>query len=144
MAPTYPRVAIEFCTGCKWNLRAAWYAQELLSTFGNDVGEVALVPASGGTFIVRLTATAHSGEVVIWDRKVNDGFPDSKDLKRLFRDYVTPGKDLGHVDRHAGNRSAAKSENKSTPASTSTSTSTTSASAIATGEYCEDCQPSTS
>ncbi|KAK7206139.1 seleno protein domain-containing protein [Myxozyma melibiosi] len=97
----YPRVAIEFCTACKWNLRAAWFAQELLSTFGNDVGEVAMLPASGGTFKVRLVPAAGQEEVLLWDRKEKGGFPDSKDLKRLVRDVLFPSKDLGHVDRHA-------------------------------------------
>ena len=29
-------------------LRAAYFAQELLSTFGTTIGEVALIPATGG------------------------------------------------------------------------------------------------
>ena len=43
-APLGPRVEIEYCTGCRWLLRAAWVAQELLSTFGKDLDEVALIP----------------------------------------------------------------------------------------------------
>ncbi|CFW48794.1 Uncharacterized protein conserved in bacteria [Bordetella pertussis] len=35
-----PRIAIQYCTQCQWLLRAAWMAQELLSTFGADLGEV--------------------------------------------------------------------------------------------------------
>jgi predicted Rdx family selenoprotein len=35
-------------------LRAAYFAQELLSTFGNQIGEIALVPATGGLFQVEL------------------------------------------------------------------------------------------
>lgn len=119
MVYAYPRVTISFCTACKWNLRAAWYLQELLSTFGNDLGEVALVPSSAGTFIVDIqkspaqdvqqtpksgSDTQHvsdSDVIVLWDRKVNGGFPDSKELKQLVRDVIKPGKDLGHVDRHA-------------------------------------------
>ncbi|KAG5366918.1 hypothetical protein CJU89_1367 [Yarrowia sp. B02] len=96
----YPRVAIHFCTGCKWNLRAAWYLQELLSTFGNQLGEVALLPASSGTFIVEIVASEGSKPLVLWDRKVNGGFPDSKDLKKLVRDVISPQQDLGHIDGH--------------------------------------------
>ena len=36
-----PRLCIRYCTGCKWLLRAAWMAQELLSTFEQELGEVA-------------------------------------------------------------------------------------------------------
>ncbi|KAK3082393.1 hypothetical protein LTR53_020421, partial [Teratosphaeriaceae sp. CCFEE 6253] len=50
-----PRIAITFCTQCKWMLRAAYFAQELLSTFGTDIGEIALIPATGGIFTVHLT-----------------------------------------------------------------------------------------
>jgi len=35
-----PRVAVEYCVGCKWGLRAAWVAQELLQTFEKELGEV--------------------------------------------------------------------------------------------------------
>ena len=43
-----PRVEIEYCTQCRWLLRAAWMAQELLTTFEQELGEVALVPAPAG------------------------------------------------------------------------------------------------
>ena len=49
-----PRVEIEYCTQCRWLLRAAWMAQELLTTFGTTLGEVALVPGRGGIFDVRV------------------------------------------------------------------------------------------
>ncbi len=42
---------------CRWFLRAGWYAQELLSTFGQDLGEVALVPGTGGVFQVHVNDT---------------------------------------------------------------------------------------
>jgi selenoprotein W-related protein len=60
-----PRVEFQYCTGCKWLLRSAWLAQELLQTFQESLGEVALIPENniGGTFIVRLNGN------VIWDRK---------------------------------------------------------------------------
>lgn len=96
----YPRVLIEFCTKCKWNLRAAWYLQELLSTFGSDLGEVAMSPADSGVFRITIQTAANSQDTLLWDRKTNGGFPDSKELKQLVRDVISPGRNLGHVDRH--------------------------------------------
>jgi selenoprotein W-related protein len=88
------RVEIEYCTGCQWLLRAAWMAQELLSTFEADIDELSLVPGStGGIFEVRL-----NGDVV-WSRKEQGRFPEAKELKRLLRDSIAPDRDLGHVDR---------------------------------------------
>lgn len=89
----HPRVEIVYCTQCRWMLRAAWMAQELLSTFPDELGEVALVPGTGGVFEVRLDAQQ------IWSRAVQGRFPESKELKQLVRDRVTPGRDLGHSDR---------------------------------------------
>ena len=34
-----PRVVIEYCPKCRWLLRAAWIAQELLTTFENELAE---------------------------------------------------------------------------------------------------------
>jgi selenoprotein W-related protein len=51
-----PRVEITYCTQCRWLLRAAWMAQELLVTFETELGEVALVPGTGGIFEVKLNA----------------------------------------------------------------------------------------
>ncbi|KAL2693827.1 hypothetical protein Neosp_000393 [[Neocosmospora] mangrovei] len=101
-----PRVTIQFCTQCKWMLRAAYYAQELLSTFSTALGEVALQPSTGGTFIVSITHKAPEAETastkVLWDRREDGGFPETKELKRRVRDVVEPGRDLGHVDgKHA-------------------------------------------
>jgi selenoprotein W-related protein len=90
-----PRVEITYCTQCRWLLRATWLASELLTSFGTDLGEVALRPGTGGVFRVRV------GEEVVWDRKVDGGFPELGPLKRLIRDRVAPGRDLGHTDRAA-------------------------------------------
>ena len=38
---------------------------------------------------------------VVWDREVDGGFPDLGRLKRMVRDRVSPGRDLGHTDRAA-------------------------------------------
>lgn len=88
-----PRIVITYCTQCQWLLRAAWMAQELLSTFGADLGEVTLVPGTGGIFTVTC-----EGEI-IWDRKRDGGFPEAKVLKQRVRDRVWPDRDLGHADR---------------------------------------------
>lgn len=88
-----PRVAITYCTQCQWLLRAAWMAQELLSTFRGDLGEVALIPGTGGVFVIAC------GSETIWERERDGGFPDVKTLKQRVRDRLDPGRDLGHVDR---------------------------------------------
>jgi predicted Rdx family selenoprotein len=60
------------------------FAQELLSTFSTSLGEVALQPSVGGTFVVQLytAAPAQSQEEpvtierhLLWDRKAEGGFP---------------------------------------------------------------------
>ncbi len=86
------RVEIVYCRQCRWLLRAAWMAQELLSTFEGDLEEVALIPGSGGIFEVRV------GTEVVWSRKDRGRFPEIKELKQLVRDRVAPEKDLGHAE----------------------------------------------
>ena len=88
-----PRIAITYCRQCNWLLRAAWMAQELLSTFSEDLSEVALRPATGGAFLIEVDGA------IIWDRKRDGGFPDVKALKQLVRDRSAPDRDLGHLDR---------------------------------------------
>ena len=88
-----PRVEIEYCTQCRWLLRAAWMAQELLTTFEQEIGEVALKPGTGGVFEVRVDG------VQLWSRKAEGRFPDIKELKQRVRDRVAPGRALGHTDR---------------------------------------------
>lgn len=90
-----PRVEIRYCPRCHWLLRAAWLAQELLSTFENELGEVALVPVRdvAGTLAIVL-----DGET-LFDRKQAGHFPEPKHIKQLVRDRVAPGRSLGHVDR---------------------------------------------
>jgi selenoprotein W-related protein len=90
-----PRIVITYCTQCRWLLRATWLAQELLTTFTTDIGEVALQPGTGGVFRVAVD------EEVLWDRKVEGSFPDLGPLKRMVRDRVAPGRNLGHTDRAA-------------------------------------------
>ncbi len=89
----HPRIEIEYCTQCRWLLRAAWMAQELLTTFQDEIGELVLTPGTGGVFEVRV-----EGEVV-WSRAAQGRFPEIKDLKQIVRDRIAPGRDLGHSDR---------------------------------------------
>lgn|GEM_PF-123569 len=86
-----PRLEIEYCTRCRWLPRAAWLAQELLTTFENDLAAVSLVPGTGGVFAVRVDGA------VIWDRR-DQGFPEPTAVKRAVRDLVAPGRSLGHSD----------------------------------------------
>lgn len=88
-----PVVEIEFCTQCRWLLRAAWLAQELITTFEMDVYSVNLVPSSGGILEVRCDG------VVIFSRANAGRFPESKELKQLLRDIIDPERSLGHSDR---------------------------------------------
>lgn len=88
-----PKVTIHYCTQCRWLLRAAWMAQELLTTFERELGEVALRPGTGGVFDVSVDGD------LLWSRKAEGRFPDIKELKQRVRDRVAPNKDLGHSDR---------------------------------------------
>lgn len=74
-------------------MRAAWLAQELLTTFSDDLGEVALQPGTGGILEIRL-----DGEL-IFSRKDEGRFPEAKEVKQLVRDRIDPDRDLGHSDR---------------------------------------------
>ncbi len=88
-----PRITILYCTQCNWLLRAGWMAQELLQTFTDSLGEVALIPGTGGVFEIRI-----DGEL-LWERKRDGGFPGPKELKQRVRDVIDPDRDLGHTDR---------------------------------------------
>ncbi len=87
------RVEIRYCTQCRWLLRAAWMGQELLTTFEQEIGELALVPGSGGVFEVRVE------DDLVWSCERDGGFPEIKVLKQRVRDRIAPGRDLGHSDR---------------------------------------------
>jgi selenoprotein W-related protein len=92
-----PNLSILYCTGCRWMLRAAYLAQELLSTFDEDISSITLIPsrppAAGGSFVVRL-----DDNTVLWDRAERGRFPETKELKQLVRNQLNPSKDLGHSD----------------------------------------------
>jgi selenoprotein W-related protein len=74
-------------------LRAAWLAQELLTTFEQDLYSVALKPSGGGVFDITLN------QQLIFSRKEAGRFPEAKEVKQLVRDHIAPSRDLGHSDR---------------------------------------------
>jgi selenoprotein W-related protein len=88
-----PRAAvrIRYCTQCRWLARAAWLAQELLTTFPTEL-EITLEPGFGGVFEVELEG------VVIFARAERRRFPEPKELKRAIRDHIDPTRSLGHSD----------------------------------------------
>ena len=91
---TKKTVSLEYCPKCGWLLRSAYMAQELLTTFSEDLEGVLLKPSeTSGTFQVRVD------DEIIFDRKQAGRFPEIKELKQLVRDHVNPGKSLGHSDR---------------------------------------------
>lgn len=92
MTQSSTRVEIEYCRQCRWMLRAAWMAQELLATFEDELAEVALRPGTGGVFEVRANG------VTVWSRAMERRFPEIKELKQRVRDVIAPGKALGHSD----------------------------------------------
>ena len=92
-----PRIEITYCTQCHWLLRAGWMAQELLTTFAEEIGSVTLTPdASGGVFEVR------ADNALIWSRKEAKRFPEITEFKQLVRDRIAPDRSLGHSDRARG------------------------------------------
>ena len=74
-------------------LRSAWLAQEILSSFSDQIDELSLQPRSGGLFQILI------GDKIVWCRKKQKGFPDAPTIKRIFRDHLDPTRDLGHIDR---------------------------------------------
>lgn len=89
-----PTITIEYCPKCGWMLRAAYMAQELLTTFTDEIYGVTLMPSeTGGSYIVSINDSR------IFDRKEHGRFPEIKELKQLVRDVVSPDKGLGHSDK---------------------------------------------
>ncbi len=89
-----PTITIEYCPKCGWMLRSAYFAQELLTTFSDDIKGVLLQPSEiSGSFKIFIN------ESLIFDRKRAGGFPEIKELKQNVRDIVNPEKSLGHSDK---------------------------------------------
>jgi selenoprotein W-related protein len=89
--PELHRVRIRYCTQCRWLQRAAWVAQELLTTFPTEL-EVTLEPGVGGIFEVLLDDES------LFSRAERRRFPEPKELKQKIRDRIAPGRSLGHSD----------------------------------------------
>mmetsp|Transcript_32966 Transcript_32966/g.59811 ORF Transcript_32966/g.59811 Transcript_32966/m.59811 type:complete len:126 (+) Transcript_32966:76-453(+) len=103
-------IKIQYCVKCKWMLRAAWLAQELLSTFERDevISEVSLVPSVQVSGVFEVTCDGQT----VWSRKAEGRFPEAKELKQRIRDLLAPGRDLGHSDasKHVAKPSEGASE----------------------------------
>ena len=89
-----PVITIEYCPKCGWMLRAAYMAQEFLTTFADDLKSVNLQPSEiSGAYKIFIN------EEILFDRKREGRFPEIKELKQLVRDKIAPGKSLGHSDK---------------------------------------------
>ena len=89
-----PTITIEYCPKCGWLMRSAYMAQELLTTFNDELNGVLLKPSEiAGRFIISIN------EEKLFDRKEQQRFPEIKELKQLVRDTVAPEKSLGHSDK---------------------------------------------
>lgn len=89
-----PVITIEYCPKCGWLLRAAYMAQEFLTTFLEDIDSVSLRPSEvSGRYTISIN------DEIVFDRKRHGGFPEIKELKQIVRDKVNPGKSLGHSDK---------------------------------------------
>lgn len=116
------------------------------------MGEIALQPATGGVFTVTIetadtaSSTGTGAPRLLWDRKTEGGFPETKELKRRVRDVIEPGRNLGHVDRNYGKAAAAPATKvEAVPAAAQTAPSAPTAASDADTEdkavpVCEDCQ----
>ncbi|HVY20456.1 MAG TPA: SelT/SelW/SelH family protein [Bauldia sp.] len=93
--PQLPTVEITYCRQCRWLLRGAWMAQELLTTFEDELGGVTLAPGTVGIFVVKVDGR------VVWSRKEEGRFPEITELKQRVRDVAAPEKALGHSEKKA-------------------------------------------
>lgn len=87
------RITIIYCTQCRWLLRSAWMAQELLMTFEQEISELTLKPGTGGVFEIM------ANDRLVWSRKAEGRFPQITELKQRVRDLIAPQRDLGHSDK---------------------------------------------
>jgi selenoprotein W-related protein len=93
-----PVVTIEYCPKCGWLMRAAYMAQEILTSFSEDLEGVLLRPSeTSGCYTILVN------NEIIFDRKEEARFPEIKELKQRIRDKAAPGKNLGHSDRQPAN-----------------------------------------
>ena len=70
-----PFITIEYCPKCGWLLRAAYMAQEFLTTFADELKGVNLQPSvTSGAYIISIN------DEIVFDRKLEGGFLDIKEL----------------------------------------------------------------
>lgn len=74
-------------------MRSTWIAQELLTTFDEEINELSLLPCTGGIFEII------ANDEIIWSRKERGRFPEITELKQCVRDAIAPDRDLGCIDR---------------------------------------------
>lgn len=72
------RLEIEFCTKCRFQGRAFWLARELFDVVPDLVGEIVLVPSSGGVFAVRYDGA------IVWDTSASGRFPEPKEVREAM------------------------------------------------------------
>lgn len=88
-----PVITLEYCPKCNWLLRAAYMAQEILTTFTDEVGAVTLKQSEiSGQYCIYVNDTK------VFDRKEYGGFAEIKEIKQIIRDVIAPDKSLGHSD----------------------------------------------
>jgi selenoprotein W-related protein len=87
------QLKIEYCAKCRFMMRAAWVAQELLQTFDEILHQVTLAPSKEAG-IFKLTLNNN----LIWNRNIDGNIPDIKTIKQRIRDQLIPEKNLGHSD----------------------------------------------
>ncbi|WP_010181123.1 SelT/SelW/SelH family protein [Aquimarina agarilytica] len=91
------KIEIHYCKQCRWLMRSSWMAQELLTTFDQEIYELTLKPGTGGVFEII------ANDQLVWSRKRENRFPEITELKQLIRDVIAPEKSLGHADRKKQN-----------------------------------------
>ncbi len=89
-----PTITIEYFPKCHLLMKAAYMAQEFLTTFSEELHGVLLVPSEiNGRYIISVN------DRKIFDRKEAGQFTEVKILKQNIRDIIAPGKNLGHSDK---------------------------------------------
>ena len=121
------RIYIEYCIGCRWMLKSFWMAQELLTTFEDEIDAITIIPSSStnGVYNIQLSQTTFDPETntrkEIWNRKEKGGFPSPKELKQTIRDQIASNKFLGHSDTEERQEEEAEGGGTESTAATSSS-----------------------
>jgi selenoprotein W-related protein len=75
-------IEIAYCVRCNFLARATWVAQELLHTFADYTKSLALVPAHGGIFEVRVNGG------LVASTKTEGGYPEIRLLREKISAYL--------------------------------------------------------